>query len=395
MDAETLGDEMLQENKYKGYKISELSESLGNALNQDNQIVPSWFGSYLHYFDSIDWMTWVPSLHTALVMVYFLLLVCILGGISSFMWKKFDIKGKSQSNNTSLENQLLGTGKYAQYVNAAVAFKIYQQEMAKEDDSDTDDDDDDDDDSDDNGNDSNTIHASTLIGGYHKTKKLRARTIRKQQLREQKENYQRYKKRLEYEKQLKRYKKKKEKKAAKKSATKLRAQRKNNKRKNETDWMHSMYDSFTSWLGHDETNGTNEIDTSSDVKKAHVKKNTSKANTNQVKRNDRKHLEEMIKHDCCNEIVIDLEKYYVNKIKASDVYCKIIRDMKALIKMIKSLSAKHKECEGLVDSNGLIYFRWNKKCEQELVRWIQDKGECDVHDTGEQMLAISKSIFKH
>eukprot|EP01084_Bolivina_argentea_P084766 153254_1 len=184
-----LEDETLEDTKYMGYKLNDLSDSLGAALGKDDKITPSTSISYLHYFESIDWINLIPSLHTTLVIIYFSLLVSILLGISTYMWKKFDIKTKSQSKQTSLENQLLGSGKYAQYVNAAVAYKIYQEEISKiESDSNNSSDNSSNSDSDDNDskqNDENLINESTLIGGYHKTKKLRKRTIRKQKLREQ------------------------------------------------------------------------------------------------------------------------------------------------------------------------------------------------------------------
>jgi len=242
-------------------KIEDLSASLSEALHTDDQSDIHTLRATFSLFTVLQsWIphATIPSLHTTLVFTYFGLLACILGGISTFMWKRYDIKTKSQSQQTTLENQLLGTGKYAQYVNAAVAYKIYQQEMEKKH-AEHDDDEDADSGSDtsneraQNNNDVNHdnehIQQSTLLGGYQRSgNRLRARTIRKQKLKEQRENYERYRKRLEYEKKMKRYQKLKEKKESKKMARQLRQQQRKQKQTPKTNaeqsifgWFQSMY----------------------------------------------------------------------------------------------------------------------------------------------------------
>ena len=217
--------------KYKGYKLNDLSESLKDALgkNEENRLnESSYWQEFISMIANIEWNEYMPSLRTSLLILYFVLLSAILLGVSKFMWNKYGIKTKSQSQRQPLENQLLGTGKYAQFVNAAIAYKIYKEEMEKMDDS-SNDEPDDGSDSDNDNDDENErkINESALLGGYQKSKRVRARTVRKQQMREQKEAYERYRKRLKEEKEIKRYNKMKEKKENKKMMKRMKKQKKN------------------------------------------------------------------------------------------------------------------------------------------------------------------------
>lgn len=399
------------DNKYMGYRVDDLSQSLHDILDKNDNKIKQEVTSILL----------MPSLHTILVLMYFGLLVCVLGGISSFMWKKYDIKTKSQSKETKLENQLLGSGKYAKYINAAVAYKIYKEEMAKKelfdndsDESDESEQDEQDDKSEQDGDE--TINESELIGGYHKSKKLKARNIRKQKLREQKEGYQRYKKRLEYEKQLKRYQKLKEKKQAKKALKRLRHSKKQKSNNNNFGWFKSIYDSMTNMLQpniqqtkREKREKREKIEIKNEIKpKEEENKEETKEERKQDKKQEKKmkqnlieqelkenknKLENMIIKDCAELIIIDLKQYYKDNIESNEIYRKILKDIKALIKLIKSLSLKHVSCKGIIDGESKIYFKWNKECDSKLMEYIKMNGKCDVLSCSKQMIEISKKTF--
>ena len=397
----------MAEEKYMGYKLDDLSESLQDALGKSEETPPKQL-SYLNQLTliiaNINWNNWTPSLHTTMIILYFLLLAALTLGISTFMWKKYGIKPKSQSQHQSLENQLLGTGKYAQYVNSAIAFKIYKEEMAKmeeEEDQNNNPDDSGDDDTEDEekrNDDDKVINESALIGGYYKSnhRRLRARTVRKQKIREQREAYEQYRKRLEYEKKLKRHNKMKEKKENKKM---MKRSKKQTHRNEENQWFgasvvyNSIVSIFEKKSDKNDQNETHAIADENEVKfEENVVQNERKLKTERM-REHKRNFSRMIIDDLQKMVVVDLAEYYRKKVEVSENYGKIFKNMKAMKRSLKNLMVKHEECKGMIDDDANLYFRWNQECERELAQWIQVNGKCGVKETGAEMLEISKKMF--
>ena len=341
------------------------------------------------------------------------------------MFSRYDIKPRTQSEDIDPEDELLGTGNFAQYINVAVATKIYREEMDRIrreggslDDSD---------DTSDDGDESKMgevrsvedhIEQSTLIGGYQKSKKLRARNIRKQRIREQKEQYERYRKRVEYEKKKKRYEQRKEKKEQKRlrkeaKRQKREAQRMRDGHKGSSGWMEvieSVQSTVSSVLGMFDSGQQNERREEPNVNGSNSSENEEESDSKlddyielmmaqqlskqkSKKNEEERRLKEMVKRDCIEMGVIDLNEYYTRKIMSSAEFSRMVMDFNSFRKMVTSMAIEDEECRGVVDTASGTYCRWNERCETLFALWKKNNDGCSEQQCRAQKLKISRSVF--